>query len=240
MSVVIFKDITTEGVIASIEENSKKYHEGFYADMSNLPERKQVKESAAEIGDIIKALETSRIAITKANTAAVNKEHDAIVKRLEAANLPFTTLIDEYKKERAKVLAEEKRVQAARDLSDQIESDHEIGLLMNKSFAFDRAEEIRIQSERDESIRKQAVIDAEINTKAQADLAVQSEKTRVLQLEANERYNKKQREDDVEHKRSINQAALSDLTELGLTENNAKIVIEAIAKNLISNITINY
>ena len=37
-----------------------------------------VKKGAAEIGDIIKQLKASRIKITKANTAAVNKENDAI------------------------------------------------------------------------------------------------------------------------------------------------------------------
>ena len=47
--------------------------------MNNLPERTMVKKGAAEIGDIIKELKDARIKITKANTAAVNKEHDAIV-----------------------------------------------------------------------------------------------------------------------------------------------------------------
>jgi hypothetical protein len=37
MEITIFKEITTEGVIKSIEENSAKYHVGFYADMNNLP-----------------------------------------------------------------------------------------------------------------------------------------------------------------------------------------------------------
>ena len=96
MEITIFKEITTEGVIKSIEENSAKYHEGFYADMDNLPERTLVKKSASDIGNIIKELKVSRIKITKANTAAVNKEHDAIVARLELANKPFTDLIDEY------------------------------------------------------------------------------------------------------------------------------------------------
>jgi len=127
MEITIFKEITTEGVITSIEKNSEKYHKGFYADMDNLPERVMVKKSAAEIGDIIKELKTSRIKITKANTAAVNKEHDAIVARLEAANKPFTTLIDDYAIERKKILDKEKaRKQAILD-AEQKELDHELG-----------------------------------------------------------------------------------------------------------------
>ena len=110
MEITIFKEITTEGVIKSIEENSAKYHVGFYADMNNLPERKQVKESASEIGGIIKELEAARIKITKANTQAVNKEHKAILDRLTVANKPFQDLIDEYTAQRKKVLADEKRV----------------------------------------------------------------------------------------------------------------------------------
>ena len=45
---------------------------------------------------------------------------------------------------------------------------------------------------------------------------------------------------NVEHVRKINQAALMDLTSIGLSDNNAKAVISAIAKNLISNVKINY
>lgn len=229
MEIVIFKDLTTEGVISSIEDNSKKYHEGFYADMNNAPERKLVKESAADINNIIKELKTARIKITKENTAKINKEHDAIVERLAAANLPFTALIDEYNVERKKVLdAEKARKQAILDAA-QKENDHEMALLINKTYEFDKAEELRIQNERDDQIRKQATIDAEARQKQAIIDGLQREKNAENARIAN-----------IEHVRGINNQALSDLVELGLTEVNAKVVISAIAKKLISNITINY
>ena len=229
MDITIFKEITTEGVIKSIEENSAKYHEGFYADMENLPERTLVKKSAADIGDIIKELKTSRIKITKANTAAVNKEHDAIVARLELANKPFTDLIDEYNVKRKKFLADEKRVIELRAAMAQKEDDHEMALLINKTFEYDKAEAIRINNE------KQAILEAEAEKRVIA---------RQIQLQEEEKQkainNENARLANVEHVRGVNNQALSDLVGLGLTENNAKVVISAIAKKLINNITINY
>lgn len=229
MDVTIFKEITTEGVIASIEENSKKYHDGLYADMNNLPERIMVKKGAAEIGDIIKALKTSRIAITKANTAAVNKEHDAIVERLTVANKPFTDLLDAYNAERKVVLdAEKARKQAVLD-AEKFELDHEMGLLINKTFEFDRAQELKAKQEHDDAIRKQADIDAEERAKSKS-----------AHAEAVKLNEENARLANVEHVRTMNRNALADLIELGLTEGNAMVVVKAIAKKLISNVTINY
>jgi len=229
MEIVIFKDLTTEGVISSIEENSKKYHEGFYADMNNAPERKLVKESAADINNIIKELKAARIRITKENTAKVNKEHDAIVERLVAANLPFTALIDEYNVERKRVLdAEKARKQAILDAA-QKENDHEMALLINKTYEFDKAEELRKQEE----LRHNMKLDAERQ-------AAERQKQLNEKLEQDKINAENARLANVEHVRGVNNQALSDLVELGLTENNAKVVISAIAKKLISNITINY
>ena len=159
MNIEIFNKITTEGVITSIEENSKKYHVGFYADMNNAPERKLVKESASEINGIIKELEAARISITKANTAAVNKEHSVILERLKIANAPFQTLIDEYAASRKVILDAEKARKQAALLAEQKESDHEFALLMDEKFDNDilAAERERLQHEAD--IKAQAVLE---------------------------------------------------------------------------------
>ena len=229
MNIEIFKGITTEGVIKSIEENSAKYHEGFYADMDNLPERTLVKKSAADIGDIIKELKVSRIKITKANTAAVNKEHDAIVERLELANKPFTDLIDEYNVKRKKVLADEKRVVELRAAMVQKEDDHEMGLLINKTFEYDKSEELRLKEESDKAYRDQVQAEAEERAKSK-----EAHAKAVLKREEEARAANKS------HVGNVNRGALRDLMYLGLTENNGKAVIAAISKNEISNITINY
>ena len=230
MEITIFKEITTEGVIKSIEENSAKYHEGFYADMDNLPERTLVKKSAADIGDIIKEIKTSRIKITKANTAAVNKEHDAIVARLELANKPFTDLIDEYNVKRKKVLADEKRVIELRTAMVQKEDDHEMGLLINKTFEYDKAEAIRINNE------KQAIIEAEAEKRVIArQIQLQEEEKQKAINDENARLANK------EHCAKVNRAALADLMAIaGLNEDQAKATVKAIAQNKIFNTAINY
>jgi hypothetical protein len=229
MEIAIFNKITTEGVIASIEENSKKYHVGFYADMNNAPERKLVKESASEIGGIIKELEAARISITKANTLAVNKEHKLILERLTVANAPFQVLIDEYAAQRKKILADEKRVVELRAAMVQKEDDHEMGLLINKTFEYDKAEELRLKEESDKSYRDQVEAEAEerANSKeAHAKAAsIREENARLA---------------NKSHVGNVNRGALRDLMYLGLTEVNGKALIRAISKNEISNITINY
>ena len=229
MEITIFKEITTEGVIRSIEENSAKYHQGFYANMDNLPERTLVKKSAADIGDIIKELKTSRIKITKANTAAVNKEHDAIVARLELANKPFTDLIDEHNVKRKKVLADEKRVIELRAAMVQKEDDHEMALLINKTFEYDKAEAIRINNE------KQAILEAEAEKRVIA---------RQIQLQEEEKQksinNENARLANVEHVRGINREILSFMLELGLDEVSSMDFIKALARKELPQLTINY
>jgi len=229
MEITIFKEITTEGVISSIEENSKKYHEGFYADMNNAPERKLVKESAADINNMIKDLKAARIRITKENTARVNKEHDAIVERLITANLPFTVLIDEYNIERKRILDEEKRVVALKAAMVQKEDDHEMALLINKTFEFDKAETARLAKEESERLRVDAEMQAAVNQ---------------------ERINEKARQDtinaenamlaNVEHVRSVNVAILNSMIAHGLPEAESKKFIATLARKELNQLTINY
>lgn len=229
MEITIFKAITTEGVIASIEENSKKYHEGFYADMNNAPERKLVKESAADINNMIKDLKAARIRITKENTAKVNKEHDAIVERLVAANLPFTVLIDEYNVERKRVLDEEKRVVALKAAMVQKEDDHEMALLINKTFEFDKAETARLAKEESERLRVDAEMQAaanqvRLNEKARQD-TINAENARLA---------------NVEHVRSVNVAILNSMIAHGLAEAESKKFIATLARKELNQLTINY
>jgi hypothetical protein len=229
MEIAIFNKITTEGVITSIEENSKKYHVGFYADMNNAPERKLVKESASEIGGIIKELEAARISITRANTLAVNKEHKLILERLTVANSPFQVLIDEYAAQRKKILADEKRVIELRATMVQKEDDHEMGLLINKTFEYDKAEELRLKEESDKAYQDEANAKAEERAKEKAAyrerLSIDAENARLA---------------DIDHVRGINRGIYRYLTNSGLDTATATIVTKALIDNAIPNITINY
>ena len=229
MEITIFKEITTEGVIKSIEENSAKYHVGFYADMNNLPERKQVKESASEIGGIIKELEAARIKITKANTQAVNKEHKAILDRLTVANKPFQDLIDEYTAQRKKVLADEKRVVELRAAMVQKEDDHEMGLLINKTFEYDKAEAIRVNDEQLHTVR--------VNAERAAEERQRIHNETVKQIEINA---ENARLANVEHVRKVNTDILFVLVNNGISEEDSKTMIRLAAKKELPNLTINY
>ena len=198
--------------------------------MNNLPERTMVKKGAAEIGDIIKQLKTSRIAITKANTAAVNKEHDAIVERLVVANKPFTDLLDAYNAERKKELDAEKARKQAINEAILLENDHEMGLLINKTFEYDREQELKAQQERDDEIRRQATIDADERQKQSILDSLQREKN-----EENARLANK------EHCAKINRDSLNELIDkCGLTPPQAKEVVSAIARKQLQHIQINY
>ena len=236
MEIAIFNKITTEGVITSIEENSKKYHVGFYADMNNAPERKLVKESASEIGGIIKELEAARISITKANTLAVNKEHKSILERLTVANAPFQTLIDEYAAQRKKILADEKRVAELRAAMVQKEDDHEMGLLINKTFEYDRQQALQAQAKREEMLR----VEREEYADQQVKAAIKQQEDQLKKEEQSNINAENARLANKSHVGNVNRGVLRDLMYLGLTEADGKALIRAIFKNEISNITINY
>ena len=229
MEIAIFKEITTEGVIASIEENSKKYHDGLYADMDNLPERTMVKKGAAEIGDIIKLLKTSRIAITKANTVAVNKEHDAIVARLELANKPFTDLLDAYNVKRKLVLdAENARKQAIIDL-DVFNRDHEMALLIDKTYAYDEAE------------KQKFLDDAMELTKINVMNELKDRHQEKLKQEQQDKVNAENaRLANKAHVQSVKTEIYKVLRQFELSDKDAKTVIHLATINELPNLTINY
>jgi hypothetical protein len=229
MEITIFKEITTEGVITSIEENSKKYHDGLYADMDNLPERTMVKKGAAEIGDIIKLLKASRISITKANTANVNKEHDAIVARLELANKPFTDLLDAYNVKRKVILdTENARKQAIIDL-DVFNRDHEMALLIDKTYFYDNAEVIRIEGEREANLIAQAIEDEREqqvwNKEHQEQQVIKAESARLA---------------DVEHVRGVNIAIRDALINYGFSDDEARLIVRLAVTKKLPQLTINY
>lgn len=229
MEIAIFKEITTEGVIKSIEENSEKYHVGFYADMNNAPERKLVKESASEIGNIIKELEVARIKITKVYTAKVNKEHKAIVERLKVANAPFQVLIDDYTAQRKKILADEKRVVELRAAMAQKEDDHEMALLINKTFEYDKAEAIRINNEKLHAIKVEAERAAEERQR------IYNEKVKQDEVNA-----ENARLANVEHVRKVNTDILFVLVTNGISEEDSKTMIRLAAKKELPQLSINY
>lgn len=159
MNIAIFESVTTEEALLQIEAESSKY-DGLHVEMGEKKERKFVKDKASEINDILKILETKRISISKNHKKEVEELAKSIRERLEAANKPFTLLIDDYAIVRAKQIAKDKELQAAKDLAFQMPIDHEEALSMNKLFDFEKSEKIREQKERDDEIAKKATEDA--------------------------------------------------------------------------------
>jgi len=228
MDIVLFNDLTTEQVLQEIESEGKKY-EGLYVDMDNAPERKYVKEHAAKITDLIKKLDRARIDKSKAYKAQVEKEFTDIKERLEIANSPFSLLLDEYKEKRAKILAEKKAREDAIELAKQIGEDHEIALLMNKTFEFDRAEELRIQKERDDKIAEEAEA-----------RAIEQERQHQARIKQDEINAENARLANVEHVRKVNNIILEAMLIHGFDKANSIEFIKSVARKEIKELTINY
>jgi len=229
MSIVLFSEITTEKYLAELEDQSKKYHEGLYADMSDAPQRKHVKDSAAHINDLLKKLDRARIDKKKEYSAKVEKEAGAIRIRLEKANSPFTKLIDEWNDKRAEILAEEKRAREAKELAGQIEKDHDYALLLDAQMVAERMQREKEKAEHEQKLKDDAAAKAVEDHK----LEIEREEKRRINEENARLANR-------EHLANINNGVAYQLKLIGLSEEQAKNVVIAIAKGDINNVSIKY
>lgn len=234
-NLVLFSDLTTDEKLAQLEAEGEKY-QGLYVDMSDKEQRKFVKDQASFVTDLLKKLDRKRIDLSKQYKAQVEAEAKEIKLRLEKANSPFTALIDEWNAERKRILDEEKRIQAKKELADQIERDHEEALQLNRLWDLEKVErerkleiERQQQAEREKQIAEQAAKQALIN----------AENARQAQLQHEENARLK-RETDTEHKKKVNNSILAVLAENGISEQDAKTVIKLAVKGLLPNTTINY
>lgn len=228
MDILLFTGFTTELELESLEAEAKKY-DGLYVDMDEKEQRKYVNDKAKEINDILKELDRSRIDKTAEYRVNIEKEAKAIRVRLENANKPFTLLIDEYKKERAKALAAEKAHLAKIDLLARIEVDHEYGLLMNKNYAAEKAitdEMERVTAEAlEKAITERAIEQERINQANIKQAGINAENARLA---------------NVEHVRTVNRAIYSSFINSGLDADNAKLATQALIDGNIANTKINY
>jgi hypothetical protein len=162
-------------------------------------------------------------------TLQVKSEFDAIDARLIKANEPFTLLHDEYKSERAKVLAKERAEREAVLMAEQKEMDHEFALLLDKSYLADKMEAEKAQAEYEEGIRLAAVASAEEELTAREAL-----KKHLAEKEAKDRLANK------EHVRGVNRSILAALLSHGIDEGSARAMISLAAKGILPNLTIKY
>lgn len=229
MNIAIFESVVVESALVELEAEGKKY-DGLYVDMENAPERKYVKDKAALINGLKKKVDRTRIDTAKNYKLEVEKQAAAIIQRLEDANAPFQVLIDEHTLERKKILdAEKARKQAVLD-AEQYELDHEMALLLNKTFEYDR--------EQEEARRKEQIARYQEETEKQA----AERQKRINEAQERDRINAENaRLADKEHKVFINNECLEQLMlATSLTAEQAKEVIVALAKNKVNHVKINY
>lgn len=181
MSIVLFKEITTEEVLTQLEADGQKYA-GLYVDMEDKKQRKYVKDSAALISGLLKKVERARIDKSKEYKANVEAEAKSITARLEDANKPFSLLIDAHNDKRKAELAEEKRVAEVKEAArlaviaqDERDEHHEMAILQMAEYFRQLAktkEQDRLdQITRDDAIALEATQKAEREAKEAIDKA---------------------------------------------------------------------
>ena len=235
MDITIFQDLTTDDVIKQFEVDGKKY-DGLYVDMNDKEARKYVKDQAVVINDLIKKVDRKRIDESAAYKVKVEAEAKDITNRLKVANEPYTLLIDAHKAERAEILAGEKAANDLRVFLAQKEDDHEMALLINKTYEYDKAEEKRAQE-------KQEQIAAEEFEAQKVEAEKKAAANQILINEAIERdkvHAENARLADIEHVRQINRLILKEMYGHGLPEKESKDFIKTLARKLIPQLTINY
>lgn len=314
--IVLFKDITTEEAVSEIEKQSEQY-KGLVVDMSDPKERKKVKESASLINDILKKLDRARIDKTKEYRERVESEAASIRERLETANAPLTSLIDDYAEKQRIIREAEKARQESIDsafarmndmameaigqtstviesIIDELadfdfnpdvfqerteEAAKQHAGLMDKLAAMKaqaesmeemaiRAEYVerkeREQKEREEAERlrverekiaqeaaekarieaeerhQREMQEAEERAKQQAEAAAKAERERIEAEKAAQEEAERKREADRKHKAKVHNEIVSYLLDTGITEEQAKSIVEMIAKGLAGNVRIYY
>lgn len=228
--VILFTDLTTEEALLKIESDAKKY-EGLYVDMNDKKQRKYVKDSATAINDLLKKIERARIDKSKEYKIQVETEAKQIKERLEAANSPFSDLINGYNEERAKILAEEKRKQQEVIDALHYERDYDEAGQLNRLFDLElkEAEQIKIAEEqarveREKQIAEQAAAQAKEEAakqiikqkeeseareaKAKQDILDAEERTKQAEVKAKADAEKAKLEAEQEMKRQQEQAEL--------------------------------
>ena len=217
MNISLFESVTTEAALLEIEAEAKKY-DGLYVEMDDAKQRKYVKDKASFINGLLKSVDRSRIDMTKAYKLNVDNQADNIKGRLQAANEPFTALIDKYNAERKVILDAEKAKKAQDELYIQIGIDHEFALLLDKSHAADKAEAERVRLAEAEALAARIISDNE----------------EIVERERLDRLA------DIENVQSVNRSILLSLMQLYISEEDAKRAIAMIAKGQIQHLTINY
>lgn len=154
--------------------------------------------------------------------------------------------IERQQKERdeaiAKQAAEQARIDAEQKAKAEIEKAER-----EKQEAIERESKLKLEAEqaiiREQQLKQKAIDDAK-QAEIDKQKAIEAERFRIEQQQKTEAEHQakleEQRKANIEHMRQINNDVLSALMGLSLNEDQAKLVIKAIAKNEIPHISIKY
>jgi len=284
----------------------------FVPDVSTVKGRKEIASLAYRVSQTksyLDGLGKDLVAELKEVPKLIDANRKTVRDRLDVLRDKARQPVTDWEAEQERIKAEEEARIAAEKLGAQIESDHEIALLLNDKFDRDAAE-AKVEAERqraayEEEIRRQAAEQARIEAeqaaqrereaaaKREADLQAAKEKAEAdakaakeraereardaqerAERQAQEARDKAEREKqaaieaeqrkareaeaarlaeekriadeaaarsaDVAHRKAVNNKALTDLVAVGLTEEQARTVITAIAKGEVTAIRITY
>ncbi|WP_336747848.1 cell envelope biogenesis protein TolA [Pantoea vagans] len=284
----------------------------FVPDVTTVKGRKEIASLAYRVSQTksyLDGLGKDLVAELKEVPKLIDANRKTVRDRLDVLRDKARQPVTDWEAEQERIKAEEEARIAAEKLAAQIESDHEIALLLNEKFDRDaaeaRAEAERQRAAHEEEIRRQAVEQARIEAeqaaqrerdaaaKREADLkaakeraesdakaaqeraqreareaqeraerqaqeareqaerdkqaAIEAEQRKAREAEAARLAEEKRIADeaaaraaDVAHRKAVNNKALADLIAVGLTEEQARTVITAIAKGEVTAIRITY
>ncbi len=228
MNVTMFNELTTDNYLKELTAESETYI-GIDADLNIAKQRKYIKDKAATIKGIIKAIGAARIKKSKDYRCLVDAEAVRIIAILEKANEPFTLLIDDYDAERKLVLDAEKLRKANVEAAINKENDHEYAILLDKSYLADKLAADKAQAERDEAIR----VDAS-NRATQAAINAQEATDRAIAQDAANRAANKN------NVRFVQRAIYTAFISAGLDKDAATKATQALIDSKIPHTIINY
>lgn len=222
---------------ARIAEIQKRIDE-----ITALPE--QLKEHGATSEIIAKKIE--EITTEQFDYQEIQSDADAAkfvaIQKLTALKAEVEKAEIEAKEAEAKRLEAEKIAQAEREAKIKAEAEA-------KAKA-DAEQAIKAAQEAEERAKREAQEASERAEKARIEAAAKAERERIEAVEAEKRRARQEAQDKADaeaqrqanrdHCRKINREALEALVETGITQNQAKAIITAIAKNEIPHISISY
>jgi len=255
-------------ILAEIAQKAKS----IVPDTSTAKGRKEIASIAYQVAQsktYLDGLGKDLVSDMKKLPSIVDGSRKQMREFLDALRDEVRKPLTDWEAEQERIEAERKAEIAARELAKQIESDHEIGLLMNREFdrvaaekkalleqaqkeleeriareATERAEaaakEALQRAERERAEAEQRAKDAEAKALRAKAEAEQQEKDRQAHALRVQQQEEARRNANTEHKARINRVALSDLMLIVCDEQMAKRIVIAIATGEISNVSIKY